>query len=281
MGLRSVSKQLRASEKPATKDNGSFARQTVGAAARSQSSDGGPRAVAAYRQLRHLADETRREIRSARLEYPPDQVRIDRLGQTLGRLLVTLLLYERPKLEPVAAPSEPHLTPEEQADMMLKVCSAEELAVLVRIGQKLNATEGAENEARAAASIADPAVFNPSKPASQRKGKSRTSADAQRSEIRRPAMQRRLYPPSRDHGGSPRGPGHAFKSQMTSAEFNAELRNAGFGVAKGRIVDVSGKCPGFSAKPTFQSNGLLDRYATLTKVIQERGNEMARRAGGT
>jgi hypothetical protein len=65
------------------------------------------------------------------------------------------------------------------------------------------------------------------------------------------------------------------------AEFNAALRNAGFGVAEAQIVDVSGKCPGFSAAPTFQSNGLLDRYATLTKVVQERGTEMARRAGGT
>jgi hypothetical protein len=36
------------------------------------------------------------------------------------------------------------------------------------------------------------------------------------------------------------------KPQMTAAEFNAALRDAGFGVDHGRIVDVSGKCPGSS-----------------------------------
>jgi hypothetical protein len=152
-------------------------------------------------------DETRREIRSARLEYPPDQLRIDRLRETLGRLLVTLLLYERPKLEPIAAPSRPHLTEEEMARKVAKLLSLEEIEQLDKLLLKIHgAPEEAENEAKAAASItiSDPAVFNPSEPASQRKGKSRTSPDAQRSEIRRPAMQRRVYPPSRDQWGNRR-----------------------------------------------------------------------------
>jgi hypothetical protein len=34
-------------------------------------------------------------------------------------------------------------------------------------------------------------------------------------------------------------------AEMTTAEFNAALREAGFGVDRGHIVDVSGKCPGF------------------------------------
>jgi hypothetical protein len=67
---------------------------------------------------------------------------------------------------------------------------------------------------------------------------------------------------------------------MTSAEFSAALRNAGFGVAKGRIVDVS-QVPRVLRHTTFQSNGSVDRYATLTKLVQARGTEMARRAGGT
>jgi hypothetical protein len=35
------------------------------------------------------------------------------------------------------------------------------------------------------------------------------------------------------------------KPQMTSAEFKTALREAGFGVERARIVDVSGRCPAF------------------------------------
>jgi hypothetical protein len=42
-------------------------------------------------------------------------------------------------------------------------------------------------------------------------------------------------------------------------------------------VDVSGKCPGFAAMPSFD-NGAVDRNATLTKAIRERDAEIARRA---
>jgi hypothetical protein len=34
--------------------------------------------------------------------------------------------------------------------------------------------------------------------------------------------------------------------QMTSAEFRAAYRNAGFGADRGRVVDVSGECRGFA-----------------------------------
>jgi hypothetical protein len=90
-------------------------------------------------------DETRREIRSARLEYPPDRLRIDRLRETLERLLERLLLYERPKLEPVAAPSQPHLTEEEMARKVAKRLSAEELEQLEKLVLKIHgAPEGSE-----------------------------------------------------------------------------------------------------------------------------------------
>jgi hypothetical protein len=66
------------------------------------------------------------------------------------------------------------------------------------------------------------------------------------------------------------------KTAMTPAEFNAALRVAGFGVERGRIVDVSGRCPGFSTLPRF-NHGVVNRNATLVKVIRERDAEIARR----
>jgi hypothetical protein len=65
---------------------------------------------------------------------------------------------------------------------------------------------------------------------------------------------------------------------MTAAEFNTALREAGFGVDRGRIVDVSGKCPGFATFPVFQGRGKVNRRATLAKAIRERDAEIARRA---
>jgi hypothetical protein len=70
------------------------------------------------------------------------------------------------------------------------------------------------------------------------------------------------------------------RPQMTSAEFNAALRKAGFGVERARIVDVSGQCPGFATVPTFR-NGTVDRNVTLAKVIREWDAEIARRAAKT
>jgi hypothetical protein len=52
------------------------------------------------------------------------------------------------------------------------------------------------------------------------------------------------------------------RSQMTAAEFKMALHEAGFRVDHGRIVDVSGKCPGFTAVPIFR-NGAVNRNATL------------------
>ena len=74
---------------------------------------------------------------------------------------------------------------------------------------------------------------------------------------------------------------HPFrkKSQMTAAEFNAALREAGFGVDHGRMVDVSGKYVGFAAVPVFRGNGSVDRNATLSKVTWEREAEIKPRAG--
>jgi hypothetical protein len=55
------------------------------------------------------------------------------------------------------------------------------------------------------------------------------------------------------------------------------LREAGLGVAQGWIVDVSGKCPGFASLPSF-NKGVLNRNATLSKVLWERDAEIKRRA---
>jgi hypothetical protein len=67
------------------------------------------------------------------------------------------------------------------------------------------------------------------------------------------------------------------KPQMTSEEFKTALREAGFGVDHARIVDVSGKCPGFASLPSF-NKGAVNRNATLSKVLWEREAEIARRA---
>jgi hypothetical protein len=66
------------------------------------------------------------------------------------------------------------------------------------------------------------------------------------------------------------------KPQMTSEEFKTALREAGFGVDHGRIVDVSGQCPGFATLPSF-NKGVVNRNATLSKVVWERDAEIARR----
>jgi hypothetical protein len=66
------------------------------------------------------------------------------------------------------------------------------------------------------------------------------------------------------------------KPQMTSEEFKTALREAGFGVDHGRIVDVSGQCPGFATLPSF-NKGVVNRNATLSKVVWDRDAEIARR----
>jgi hypothetical protein len=66
--------------------------------------------------------------------------------------------------------------------------------------------------------------------------------------------------------------------QLTGAQFNAALRDAGFGVDRARIIDTSGRCPGFVTTPVFRGRGVLDRNKTLAKVIRERDAEIARRA---
>jgi hypothetical protein len=66
-------------------------------------------------------------------------------------------------------------------------------------------------------------------------------------------------------------------TQMTSAEFTTAMREAGFGVDHGRIVDVSGQCPGFTTLPSFNKSA-VDRNATLLKVLFEREAEISRRA---
>jgi Protein of unknown function (DUF1194) len=49
------------------------------------------------------------------------------------------------------------------------------------------------------------------------------------------------------------------KPQLTTAEFTAALREAGFAVDHGRIVDVSGKCPGFATMPRDPEEQALQR----------------------
>jgi hypothetical protein len=69
--------------------------------------------------------------------------------------------------------------------------------------------------------------------------------------------------------------------QLTAAEFNAALKEAGFGVERARIIDVSGRCPGFMTTPAFRGRGVIDRPKTLAKVVRERDAEIARRSGST
>jgi hypothetical protein len=68
-----------------------------------------------------------------------------------------------------------------------------------------------------------------------------------------------------------------YEAQMTSGGFTAAMREAGFGVDHGRVVDVSGKCPGFTTLPSF-NKGVVNRNATLSKAIWERDAEIRRRA---
>jgi hypothetical protein len=67
---------------------------------------------------------------------------------------------------------------------------------------------------------------------------------------------------------------------LTSAEFNAALKEAGFGVEHARIVDTSGRCPGFVTTPALRWHA-LDRPRTLAKVIREREAEIERRAAAS
>ena len=64
--------------------------------------------------------------------------------------------------------------------------------------------------------------------------------------------------------------------QMTSAEFATAMREAGFRVDHGRVVDVSGQCPGFTTLPSFNKSA-VDRDATLSKVLFEREAETGQR----
>jgi hypothetical protein len=65
--------------------------------------------------------------------------------------------------------------------------------------------------------------------------------------------------------------------QLTAAEFNTALKEAGFGVQHARIIDVTGRCSGFMTTPAFRGRGVIDRPRTLTKAIRERDAEIARR----
>jgi hypothetical protein len=60
------------------------------------------------------------------------------------------------------------------------------------------------------------------------------------------------------------------KPAFTRAQF-AAVRD------HGRIVDVSGQCPGFATLPSF-NKGAVDRNATLSKVLFEREAEISRRS---
>jgi hypothetical protein len=64
---------------------------------------------------------------------------------------------------------------------------------------------------------------------------------------------------------------------LTAEQFNAALKEAGFGVEHARIIDVSGRCPGFVTTPAFRGRGVVDRPRTLAKAIRERDAEIERR----
>ena len=64
-------------------------------------------------------------------------------------------------------------------------------------------------------------------------------------------------------------------TDMTAAEFATELKKHGFRVVGTQIT--SDDCSGVAWKPTMRS-GRIDRARTLSKVIQKRSEEIARRA---
>jgi hypothetical protein len=64
-----------------------------------------------------------------------------------------------------------------------------------------------------------------------------------------------------------------FMTDMTAAEFAAELKKHGFRVVGVQIT--SDDCPGVAWNPVKRM-GRLDRARTLRKVIQKRSEEMAR-----
>jgi hypothetical protein len=65
--------------------------------------------------------------------------------------------------------------------------------------------------------------------------------------------------------------------QMTAAEFAAALRHHSFRVARAKIEDATGRCPGIRW-PAILRGRSVDHNRTLAKVIRERDAEIARRA---
>jgi hypothetical protein len=68
---------------------------------------------------------------------------------------------------------------------------------------------------------------------------------------------------------------------LTATQFSAALKEAGFGVERARIVDVSGRCPGFVTTPAFRGRGVIYRPRTLAKANRERDAEIERRRAGS
>jgi hypothetical protein len=67
--------------------------------------------------------------------------------------------------------------------------------------------------------------------------------------------------------------------EMSVAVFKAALRRHGFRVSGIRIVDMSGKCPGFSTTAVLDiKRGKIARNRTLAKCINERNAAVAKRA---
>jgi hypothetical protein len=80
---------------------------------------------------------------------------------------------------------------------------------------------------------------------------------------------------------------------LTAAEFNAALKEAGFGVEHARIIDVSGRCPGFVTTAAFRGRALeypsfsedfflgwprvMRPWFSLAKAIRERDAEIGQR----
>ena len=67
--------------------------------------------------------------------------------------------------------------------------------------------------------------------------------------------------------------------EMSVAVFKAALRRHGFRVSGIRIVDMSGKCPGFSTTAVLDiKRGKIARNRTLAKCINERNAAVSKRA---
>ena len=115
-------------------------------------------------------------------------------------------------------------------------------------------------------------------------GYARVSTDGQPPESQLRALTRAIAERNRPQPQTPEAKiratyGVNAMPEMSVAVFKAALRRHGFRVSGIRIVDMSGKCPGFSTTAVLDiKRGKIARNRTLAKCINERNAAVAKRA---